>query len=294
MELHRHGARTIRRVRAVVVGSDGEPALAKVPEPDGPGESLRVLACGLCGSDVEKLVPAHAGSILGHEVVAETADGNRVALVHHASCGSCTHCLAGHESLCEHFSAPTIRPGGFAERVNAQGTVDLPAHWPDWRGTMVEPLACVLRAARRLPRGRALIVGNGFVGRLFGAVLERRDDEVFAVDVDPRRTGRLPDGPVDTAVLCGRGGVQTALEWLAPGGTLLVFADAGTIPAEAVYRRELTVVGTRSAAPPFMPEAVALLDDLEVPEPTILPLERFAEGLDLFHRNEALKVVFTP
>ena len=294
MELHRHAARTIRRVRAVVVGSGGQPALAEVPEPDGPGETLRVLACGLCGSDVEKLLPAHAGSILGHEVVAATADGNRVALVHHASCGACLQCLAGHESLCERFAAPTIRPGGFAELVNAQGMVDLPAHWPDWRGTMVEPLACVLRGARRLPRGRALIVGNGFVGRLFRAVLERRGDEVFAVDVDPRRAGPPPDGPVDTAVLCGRGGVETALEWLAPGGTLLVFADAGAIPAEAVYRQELTVVGTRSAAPPFMPEAVALLDDLEVPEPTILPLERFAEGLDLFRRNEALKIVFTP
>lgn len=43
-----------------------------------------------------------------------------------------------------------------------------------------------------------------------------------------------------------------------------------------------------------MPEAVALLDDLDVPEPTVLPLKRFAEGLELFRRREALKVVFTP
>ena len=281
-------------MRAVVVGLDGEPAHAEVPEPDGPGKSARVLACGLCGSDVEKLVAANAGAVLGHEVVAETGDGQRVALVHHASCGTCERCLAGHESLCERFAAPTIRPGGFAERVNAQASVDLPEHWPDWRGTIVEPLACVLRGAKRLPGGRVLIVGNGFVGRLFGAVLERRGDEVFAVDVDPRRAGRAPDGPVDAAVLCGRGGVETAIDALSPGGTVLVFADAGSVPAAAIYRRELTVVGTRSAATPFMPEAVALLDDLDVPEPTVLPLERFAEGLGLFRRNEALKVVFTP
>lgn len=276
------------------MGSDGEPALADVPEPDGAGETVRVLACGLCGSDIEKLVPANAGVVLGHEVVAETADGRRVALVHHASCGECERCLAGRESTCERFAAPTIRPGGFAERVNAEGTVELPSHWPDWKGTMVEPLACVLRGAKRLPHGRVLVVGNGFVGRVFGAVLERRGDEVFAVDLDPRRAGRAPDGPVDAAILCGGGGVQTALEMLVPGGTLLVFADAGAIPAADVYRRELTVVGTRSAAPAYMPEAVALLDDLEVPEPTVLPLDRFAEGLDLFRRNEALKIVFTP
>jgi hypothetical protein len=75
---------------------------------------------------------------------------------------------------------------------------------------------------------------------------------------------------------------------------VLVFADAGAIPAGDVYRRELKVLGTRSAAPPYMAEAVALLDDLDVAEPTLLPLERFVEGLELFLRREALKVVFTP
>jgi L-iditol 2-dehydrogenase len=281
-------------VRAVVVGPEGEPALADVPEPDGPGDVVRVLACGLCGSDVEKLDSAHARAVLGHEVVGETADGLRVALVHHASCGECERCLAGHESTCERFSAPTIRPGGFAERVRAQDWVAVPASWPDWRGTMVEPLACVLRGAARMPRGRVLIIGNGFVGRLFGAVLERRGDEVFAVDADPRRAGRPPDGPVDAAVLCGRGGVGTALEAVAPGGTILVFADAGPIPAADVYRRELTILGVRSASPPAMREAAALLDALDVPEPVVLPLERFADGLDLFRRRDALKVVFVP
>ena len=281
-------------MRAVVVGPDGTPVVTDVPEPAGPGEPVRILACGLCGSDVEKLAPGQVGAVLGHEVVAETADGRRVALVHHASCGECARCLAGHESTCERFSAPTIRPGGFAERAHAQGTVELPADWPDWRGTMVEPLACVLRGAARVPRGRVLVVGNGFVGRLFGAVLARRGDEVFAVDLDPRRSGTAPDGPVDAAVLSGRGGVETALAHVAPGGTVLVFADAGPIPAADVYRRELTLVGTRSAAPPSMPEAAALLDDLDVPEPVVLPLARFADGLDLFRRRDALKVVFTP
>ena len=281
-------------MRAVVVGPDGTPAVTDVPEPDGPGEPVKILACGLCGSDVEKLAPAHGGAVLGHEVVAETADGRRVALVHHASCGACARCLAGHESTCERFSAPTIRPGGLAERAHAQGTVDLPGHWPDWRGIMVEPLACVLRGVARVPRGRVLVVGNGFVGRLFGAVLARRGDVVFAVDVDPRRTGPAPDGSVDAAVLCGRGGVETAFAHVAPGGTVLVFADAGPIPAADVYRRELTLVGTRSASPPSMAEAAALLVDLDVPEPVVLPLDRFADGLELFHRRDALKVVFTP
>jgi L-iditol 2-dehydrogenase len=281
-------------VRAVVVGSEGEASVADVAEPEGPGELVRVVACGLCGSDVEKLAPAHVGAVLGHEVTAELEDGRRVALVHHAPCGECPRCLSGHESTCERFAEPTIRPGGLAERARAERWVELPLDWPDWRGTVVEPLACVLRGARRVPRGRVLIVGNGFVGRLFAAVLERRGDDVFAVDVDPRRAGRAPDGPVDAAVLCGPGGVDTALAAVVPGGSVLVFAEAGSVPLAEVYRRELTVVGARSAAPSYMPEAVALLHHLDVPEPTVLPLERFAEGLELYRRRDAAKVVFTP
>jgi len=282
-------------VRAVVVGQDGEPTLTDVPEPDGPGELVRVLACGLCGSDVEKLGdPARAGAVLGHEVVARLSDGRRVALGHHSACGECDRCRAGHESLCDVFAAPTIRPGGFAELARSQSWVELPDDVDDGRGTMVEPLACVLRGSRQVPPGPVLVVGQGFIGTLFAAVLRHRGREVFAVDSDPRRTGPVPDGPVDAVVLAGHGGVDTALDAIAPGGTILVFADAGAIPAEAVYRRELTIVGSRSAAPQLMPEAVDLLGVLPLPEPTLLPLDRFAEGLELFRRRDVLKVVFTP
>jgi L-iditol 2-dehydrogenase len=280
-------------VRAVVLDDAGQPALADVPEPEGDGGLVRVLACGLCGSDLEKIGVAPAGTVLGHEVAAEL-DGRRVALVHHLPCGECGRCLAGHESTCERFRTATIVPGGFAELARAVETVDLPASLDDATATYVEPLACVLRAVERLPRGRVLVVGNGFVGRLFGAVLARRGDEVFALDTDPRRAGREPDGPVDTAVLCAPGGAGAAAEALAPAGTLLVFAPSAPLELDAVYRRELTVVGSRSATPRHMREAAALLPDLDVPEPTVLPLERFAEGLDLYRRGEALKVVFVP
>ncbi len=281
-------------MRAVVLDTEGVPRLGDIDEPGGPGDLVRVLACGLCGSDVEKIGVAPPGTVLGHEVVAETADGRRVVLVHHAACGECELCLAGHESLCATFAAPTISPGGFAERAHAQGWVPLPDEIDDAHGTMVEPLACVLRGTRQVPRGRVLVVGHGFIGHLFAAVLRDRGDDVFAVDADPRRTGRAPDGPVDAAVLAGRGGVETALDAVRPGGTVLVFADTAAIPGARVYRDELTIVGVRSAAPRLMEDAVAMLSRLELPEPTVLPLERFQEGLDLFRRRDALKVVLRP
>jgi L-iditol 2-dehydrogenase len=278
-------------VRAVVLDAAGRPRLAEVEEPA--GETVRVLACGLCGSDVEKLRPEHAGAVLGHEVVAETSDGRRVALVHHAPCGECERCRDGHETTCEAFAAATIRPGGFAERAAADGWVELPGSIDDARATAVEPLACVLRGAERVPRGRVLLVGHGFVGQLFGEVLRRRGDEVFAVDARPERAGRPPDGPVDAAVLCAPGGAD-AIGAVRPGGTVLVFADTGTLPTAPVYRNELTVVGSRSATPAAMREAASLLPELELPAPTVLPLERFAEGLEAYRRGDALKVVFAP
>ncbi len=282
-------------MRAVVVDPSGRPVPREVAEPDGRGELVRVLACGLCGSDVEKLRPAFAGRVLGHEVVAETSAGERVALVHHAPCGTCARCAAGHESTCEAFGPDTIVPGGFAERVRATaGWVELPDGIDDARGTAVEPLACVLRGAERVPRGRVLVVGRGFVGRLFEQVLDLRGDDVFGVDASPARTGRAPDGPVDAVVICARGGVDTALAALAPGGTLLLFADAGPISSDQVYRRELTVLGSRSATPRHMAEAVALLPTLNLPAPTTLPLERIEDGLALVRDGAALKVVLVP
>ena len=122
-------------------------------------------------------------------------------------------------------------------------------------------------------------------------MLRRRGDDVFAVDARPERAGRAPDGPVDAAVLCAP---AAPLDAVAPGGTVLVFSPAAPVDLDEVYRRELTLTGSRSATPRHMAEAAALLPELDLPEPTVLPLERFDEGLELYRSGRALKVVFTP
>ena len=282
-------------MRAVVVDVEGRPTLADVPEPRANGTSLRVRACGLCGSDVEKLVPSAAGTVLGHEVVAEDDEGRRVALVHHLPCGECERCRAGHESTCERFPVATIVPGGFAERVEARGgSVVIPEGVDDAHATYAEPLACVLRGAERVPAGDVLVLGGGFVGRLFAAVLRRRGDTAHVVDRDPARSDGEPGGRFSSVVLTAPGGAEDALARVAPGGSLLVFADAGAVDAGPVYRDEITLTGSRSATPRHLEEAVALLPELELPAAEILPLERFAEGFARYTSHRALKVVFVP
>jgi L-iditol 2-dehydrogenase len=280
-------------VKAIAVSAQGVPELVDVPEP-GP-ESLRVLACGLCGSDVEKLTPAAAGTVLGHEVVAEAPEGTRVALVHHRPCGECKRCRAGHESTCERFRAATIEPGGFAERATASGGwVGLADGVDAARGTYVEPLACVLRAVERIPSGDVLVVGGGFIGQLFARVLERRGDRVFVHDVDPSRSTAPPESPVDAIVHTAPAGLDEAIARLEPAGLVLVFADGGSLDTGPLYRNEVTVTGSRSATPRHMEEAAALLPELDLPTPVVLPLERFAEGLELYRTRQAAKVVFVP
>ena len=135
MELDRH-APTIR-LRAVVLDDEGRPRLADVDDPD---DAVDVVACGLCGSDVEKIGRAPAGTVLGHEVVVRTGS-RRLALVHHRPCGDCARCRSGHESTCEEFAAATIVPGGLAERVRSTDGVEVPASLDDARAIADDVLA---------------------------------------------------------------------------------------------------------------------------------------------------------
>jgi L-iditol 2-dehydrogenase len=291
-------------VRAIVLDEAGTPQLQRIPRPQGDGDLVRVRACGLCGTDVQKIGRMPAGTVLGHEVVAELDDGRRVALVHHLPCGECERCRGGHESTCERFRRATIEPGGFAEVARARDWIEIPTPVDNVVGTFAEPLACVLRGADTLPRGRVLVVGCGFVGLLWVQVLARRGDEVFAADPVAERMelarsfgAQGLDGRVDAAVLCAHAGVDDALAALAPGGTLLVFAaglDPVPVDFERVLRAELRIVGSCSATPRHMLAAVNLLPTLEPPPTTVLPLERFDEGVELYRTHEAVKVVFTP
>jgi L-iditol 2-dehydrogenase len=292
-------------VRAVALDADGLPELVELPDPSGPGLRVRVLACGLCGSDVEKLGRAPAGTVLGHEVAGVLENGASVTVMHRVPCGTCERCRAGHQSTCGEFRELRIAPGGFAEELRATHCVPLPDTLAPLDGVWIEPLACVLRAAEAVPRGRVLVVGCGAVGQLWIQALRRRGDDVSALDPreDRRAQAHLLGADVDddvavaAAVVTAHGGVNDALRRVEPGGTVLVFAaPEADVPVslDAIYRKELHVVGSRSATPAYFRAASELLPTLVLPEVTTLPLERFLEGVELYRRGEALKVVFTP
>ena len=218
---------------AAVFRGGGRLVAEEWPRPAiGEGEVLlRLLGCGLCGSDIAKIVDptTSAPVVLGHEVVGEVvtlgagvtdcAIGDRVVAAHHVPCGECHYCRRGSESMCRAFKASNLDPGGFAEYVrvpaaNARHAMfRVPGHVSDEAASFVEPLACCLRSVRRArvePGDTIVVVGLGSIGCLFVQVL--RDAGAAVVGCDPiaeraaiaRRLGAAAAGPAEAAAAAQR------------------------------------------------------------------------------------------
>ena len=159
----------------------------EIPAP-GPGEMLmRVVASGICGSDVMEWYRRNkVPLVLGHEVAGEIVEvgdgvtkfrvGDRVAATHHVPCNTCHYCLSGHHTVCETLLRGThFDPGGFAEYVRIpainvdRGVFPIPGGVSYEEASFMEPLACVLRGqtnVRLKPGQTVLVLGAGISGLL--------------------------------------------------------------------------------------------------------------------------------
>jgi alcohol dehydrogenase, propanol-preferring len=138
-------------MRAVVLERPGEPLREReLPEPEpAPGELLlRVLACGVCRTDLHILDgelpwPGHP-VVPGHQIVAEVVgEGRRVGVPWLGwTDGTCRWCASGRENLCDHarFTGLDIA-GGYAQFTAADERfcLPLPDDYPDLQAA---PLLC--------------------------------------------------------------------------------------------------------------------------------------------------------
>jgi L-iditol 2-dehydrogenase len=303
------------------------------PEPVPNEVVCDVLACGVCASDVtDWYVQTKLPAVLGHElagVVTAVGDGvstvtvgDRVAIHHHAPCGECRRCRRGHETLCERFRSTWLEPGGFAERVRVPAElVDellvLPEGLDIVQATLIEPLACVIRAQERaaLRAGDSLlVVGAGVNGLLQIAAAHARGVEVVWVrEPRPERLalatahGAEHHGNelVDVAMVCTPepDAIAAASQALAPGGTLCLYAppapdSALPLDGTSLFLREVTLTASYSAGPGDMRAALGLISDGSIAAGTLithrLPLEETARALSLQRQGQALKAVVVP
>jgi L-iditol 2-dehydrogenase len=228
------------------------------PEPvAGPGEVVVALAaCGVCGSDLEKVRGNYrATQVIGHEpagTIAAVGDGvaglsvgTRVFAHHHVPCYACPACHAGAYTYCPSYTKTNLDPGGFAERfrvpaVNVSRGAVLPlaadVSWEE--GALIEPAGCALTALRAVglnPGSSLFVVGLGPVGILY-ARLARVLGAGWIGGADPSPLRRAAAGRrgVDSAQDPGSVEKVRQLVQLATGGRGVDLAVVATSAPPAI------------------------------------------------------------
>jgi alcohol dehydrogenase, propanol-preferring len=240
-------------MRAMLFDRVGAPlrrADVTVPEPL-PGQLLlRVLACGVCRTDLHLLDGeveiAARPRILGHQIIGRVeGDGRRVGVPWLGwTCGECAYCRSGRENLCP-FARFTGRDidGGFAEYAVADERFcfPVPDGFPDEQAA---PLLCAGLIGYRCLRmcgdaTRLGLYGFGAAAHILVQVARSQGREVYAFtrDGDLRAqefarslgvswagaSSEAPPVPLDAAIIFAPDGslVPLALRAVAPGGTVV-------------------------------------------------------------------------
>jgi 2-desacetyl-2-hydroxyethyl bacteriochlorophyllide A dehydrogenase len=155
-----------------------------IPEP-GPKEVLiKVMASGICGTDVHIYRGEYLGDypvIPGHEfsgVVTAIGDqvkrfkvGDRVAVEPNIACDNCSECLNNRQNFCLNWQAIGVTlPGGMEQYVTApEKAVFSIGELPFDQAAFMEPLSCVIHGIERAHielADRIAILGAGPIGDL--------------------------------------------------------------------------------------------------------------------------------
>ena len=230
------------------------------PGAPGPGEvSVRVLACGVCRTDLHvvdgELPVATLPLVPGHEIVGRVehigtqvetfSPGDRVGIPWLGwTCGECEFCRTQRENLCRRarFTGYQIN-GGYAEHAVADARFCFPLP-PKYDDSHAAPLLCAgligYRAYRMAGDGTRLgIYGFGAAAHLLTQLAVHQGREVYAFvtpgDDEALRFARAvgaawagpsnepPPVPLDGALIFAPAGhlVPEALSRVTPGGVVV-------------------------------------------------------------------------
>jgi len=291
-------------MKAAVLNDARGLCITTTPDPEpGPDDLvLRVIACGICGSDLKAVQYLPSGTILGHEFCGEVAavghnlagiwrEGDRATALPIFGCGRCRACMNGDVARCVAVDLVGVggSAGGFAQYIRVSGREtfpvrDMPA---DDTAALVEPLAVGLhavQAARLEPGARIAVVGAGPVGlavvswaRLLGA-----GQIVVSDPTAVRREAAGAFGATDA--------IDPTSESL-PGTYDVVFECVG-IPGmidvcatAASTHGTIVVAGVCMKPDPFVP-VVALLKELTMRFVVFYRRREFARALDALARGQ--------
>lgn len=155
-----------------------------IPQPGEKEVLIRVMASGICGTDVHIYEGDYLGEypiIPGHEfsgivtktgfLVSRFKEGDRVSVEPNISCGNCQPCLNNKQNFCQNWQAIGVTmPGAMSEYVLVpEEAVFNIGQLPFEHAAFMEPLSCVLHGigkCRIEPGYRVAILGSGPIGLL--------------------------------------------------------------------------------------------------------------------------------
>jgi threonine dehydrogenase-like Zn-dependent dehydrogenase len=230
-------------VQAVRVSGPGSVEVRDVEPAAGDGVRVKVVAAGVCGSDLHLLAMGAPAVTIGHEIAGVLEDGTAVAIEPFAACGECDGCLAGNEQLCRHLLEGIYGlslDGGMAEEilVAPRCLFPLPGTVEPTDASLVEPIAIAVHGFNRAeisPGERALVVGGGTIGLTALVVARHRG---VTADVAARHPHQLAAAEAlgantapghDYDVVIDAAGTQSSIEEsirrVRPGGRVLLLGS---------------------------------------------------------------------
>ena len=318
----------------------------------GSGEIVVAMkACGLCGTDLEKIRGEYTASmpVIGHEAVGVVSSvgerveghnvGDRVFPHHHVPCYECELCKAGSETMCEKYRTSNIVPGGFSDyfrvpewNVSKGGVLRLPDSVPFEAASLIEPLACCVRALRRckvMPGDSVLVVGAGPVGMSHALVLEQMGAKVMLSDVSEARldfaaeagfatvlNAAKEDVPsrvtsetgglgADVAIVAtgSKQAIVQGLRSIRKGGKVCLFGvpTKGSVldyDVSELYNSEQQIITSYAATEDDTKEALRIISSNTSDFGRLVthrfPLSRFSEAVEVASSARSMKVVLTP
>ena len=239
-------------MRAMVLEQVGGPMrMVERPMPEaGSGQLLlRVLACGVCRTDLHLLDGeveiAQFPRVLGHQIVGEAPDGRLMGVPWLAwTDGTCEYCTSGRENLCPNarFTGRDV-DGGYAEWTVADERFCFPI--PErYAALQAAPLLCAgligHRAYRMTGDARRIgVFGFGQAGHVLCQVARHEGREIhaftrpgdeaaqaFALELGATSAAGSDEAApasLDAAIIFAPAGelVPVALQAVAPGGTVV-------------------------------------------------------------------------
>jgi 2-desacetyl-2-hydroxyethyl bacteriochlorophyllide A dehydrogenase len=230
-------------IKAVRIKKPHQVGVVELPVPQ-PAEDevlIKVMASGICGTDVHILRGEYMGGypvIPGHEFsgiveqvgagVTRFEVGDRVAVEPNIACDNCYNCLHNRHNFCLNWQAVGVtRPGGMAQMVTVpEKAVFAISDMAYEYGAFVEPLSCVLHGVERAQvrmADRVAILGAGPIGILLLQTV--RLQGVAQVTVAEKNPTRL-----ELAASCGADLCSPDVDDLEKNGYDVVIDATGVIP----------------------------------------------------------------